>query len=701
MLKKGLVAAVATSLLFAAAPPAYADEGMWTFDAFPVARANQATGARIDQAWLDRLQRASVRLAGGCSASMVSPEGLVLTNHHCVVSCVQELSSTQRDYVTAGFTTRARTEERQCPGFQAEVLQTITDVTPQIRSAVGSATGSARVQALGVASAAAEQAACGTDATLRCQVVSLYRGGQYKLYRYRKYTDVRLAFAPEFQAAFFGGDPDNFNFPRYALDAAFLRVYENGRPATTPDYLRWNANAPAEGDATFVSGNPGSTSRLLTVAQLQTQRDLVQPIVQLQRSELRGRVIRFAEQSPENRRISTDLLFGIENSFKATYGQQLALTDRTQMAAKQEAETELRRRVSRDRRLSREIGDPWAEIEAVQAAYQELYLPFRQLETSAGGGSSLYGYARALVRAAQERAKPAAERLPEFSESRLALLQRQLTEESQVYPEIEKMQLGFWLSKTREYLTADDPAVRGLLGRESPEGLAERLVSGSRLGDAAVRRRLYEGGLPAIQQSTDPMIRFVLATEGLGRTVRSQWEQRVSGPTDSAAERIARARFAIFGDTVYPDATFSLRLSYGRVAGWTYRGRTVTPFTRVGGLYERGTGQSPFDIAPRFVSARSRLDPNTVFDFTTTNDIIGGNSGSPVVNANGEVIGAAFDGNIHSLGGNYFFDPAVNRTVVVSTAAITEALTDVYDQPQLVAELTGRTAPAPSRPGRR
>ena len=701
MLKKGLVATLAASFAFAATPPAFADEGMWTFDAFPIARANQATGARIDQAWLDRLQRASVRLAGGCSASLVSPEGLVLTNHHCVVSCVQELSTRQRDYVAAGFTTRNRSEERQCPGFQAEVLQTITDITPQIRTAIGAATGQALIQARGAATGAAEQAACGSDETLRCQVISFYRGGQYKLYRYRKYTDVRLAFAPEFQAAFFGGDPDNFNFPRYALDSAFLRVYENGRPATTPDYLRWNPAAPREGDATFVSGNPGSTNRLLTVSQLQTQRDLVIPVGQLQRSELRGRVTRFAEENAEQRRIATDLLFGIENSYKVFYGQQLALNDPTLIASKLRDETELRRRVSRDRRLSREIGDPWREIEAVQPAYQELFLPYRQLETAAGGGSSLYGYARALVRAAQERAKPTGERLPEFSDSRLALLQRSIVEESQVYPELERLQLGFWLSKTREYLTADDPAVRGLLGRESPEGLAQRLVTGSRLGDAAVRRRLYEGGLAAVQRSDDPMIRFALATEGLGRTVRGQWEQRVAGPTDAAAERIARARFATYGTEVYPDATFSLRLSYGRVAGWTYRGRTITPFTRYGGLYERATGQSPFDLPPRFVAAQSRLDPNTVFDFTTTNDIIGGNSGSPVVNANGEVIGAAFDGNIHSLGGAFFFDPAVNRTIVVSTAAITEALTDVYDQPQLVRELMGdRAGPVPARPTR-
>lgn len=693
MLKKAFAAALAvsTALATTAAFPgaASADEGMWTFDNFPIARANQATGAHIDQAWLDRVQRSAVRLAGGCSASVVSPNGLVLTNHHCVVECVQNLSTTRNDLVAQGFSARTREEERACPGFQAEILQSITDVTAQITAAARGQTGQAFTRARDAAISAAETQACGGDRTLRCQVISLYRGGQYKLYRYRKYSDVRLVFAPEFQAAFFGGDPDNFNFPRYALDVGFLRLYDNGRPIQTQDYLRWNPNAPREGDATFVAGNPGSTSRLLTVAQLQTARDLTTPIGQLQRSELRGRYIRFGEESAENRRIVTDALFGLENSFKVFYGQQLSLTDPTLIAQKTREETELRRRVAANRTLARELGDPWRDIEQVQPAYRELYLPYRQLEASAGGGSTLYNYARALVRAAQERAKPAGERLPEYGESRLALLEHNLLDEAPIYPGIEQIQLEFWLSKTREYLTADDPGVRALLGRDSPEQLSQRLVSGTRLADVGVRRRLWEGGLAAIQASDDPMIQFVLRTEGLGRTVRAQWEQRVSGPTDNAAERIARARFAVFGSNVYPDATFSLRLSYGRVAGWTYRGRTIPAFTYMRGLYDRGTGQAPFDVAPRFLRAQSRIAGDTVYDFTTTNDIIGGNSGSPVINAAGEVIGAAFDGNIHSLGGAYFFDPAVNRTIVVSTAAITEALRTVYEQPQLVNELTG------------
>ena len=693
MLKKAIAAALAftTAAATIAAVPtvASADEGMWTFDNFPIARANQATGARIDQAWLDRVQRSAVRLAGGCSASVVSPNGLVLTNHHCVVECVQNLSTTRNDLVAQGFSARTREEERACPGFQAEILQSITDVTQQIQTAAAGQTGQAFTRARDAAIAAAETQACGGDRTLRCQVISLYRGGQYKLYRYRKYSDVRLVFAPEFQAAFFGGDPDNFNFPRYALDVGFLRLYDNGRPIQTQDYLRWNANAPREGDATFVAGNPGSTSRLLTVAQLQTQRDLTQPTNLLLGSELRGRLIRFGEESAENRRVVTDTLFGLENSYKVYFGQEGALVEPTLIASKTRDETELRRRVAANRTLARQVGDPWRDVEQVQPAYRELYLPYRLLESGAGSNSTLYSYARTLVRAAQERAKPSAERLPEYGDTRLPLLEHRILDEAPVYSGIEQILLEFWLSKTREYLTADDPNVRALLGRDSPEQLSQRLVSGTRLGDPAVRRRLWEGGLAAIQASDDPMIQFALRTEGLGRTVRTQWEQRVSGPTDNAAERIARARFAVYGSNVYPDATFSLRLSYGRVAGWTSRGRTIPPFTYFRGLYERGTGQTPFDVAPRFTRAQSRLNLDTVYDFTTTNDIIGGNSGSPVINANGEVIGAAFDGNINSLGGAYFFDPAVNRTIVVSTAAITEALRTVYEQPQLVSELTG------------
>jgi V8-like Glu-specific endopeptidase len=680
----GLAAAVAFS-----AGPASADEGMWTYDNFPLAKVNAAYGLQLDQAWLDRVQAASVRLTTGCSASLVSKTGLVLTNHHCVVECVQDLSSAQTDFVKTGFAAATREEEKKCPGMQAEILTSITDLTKDIQAATAGKTGQDFVKARDAAMAAAEQAGCADDPQLRCQVVSLYRGGQFKLYKYRKYADVRLVFAPEFATAFFGGDPDNFNFPRFNLDMGFLRLYEDGKPVVTPQHLTWVSRAPKEGEATFVSGNPGSTNRLMTMAQLETLRDLTIPVGQLQRSEMRGRLTRFSEESAEHRRVATDPLFGIENSFKVFYGQQSALNDKAFMDAKRAQEAELKAKIAADPKLAAEIGDPWSEIEKAQAAYANNYLRYRQIE---GGAtySSLYHYAEMLVRAAQERAKPSAERLPEYADTRLPLLEKQLLDVKPIDAELEENALGFWLSKTREYLTTDDAAVKALLGKESPEGLAKRSVAGSKLADPAVRKALWEGGLAAVESSDDPMIQLFLRNDPAARAVRKTWDAEVAGPTDRAAERVARAKFAAYGDAVYPDATFTPRLSYGKVAGWTYRGTTVPATTNFAGLYERATGAEPYQLAPRWVAAKDKVNPTTVYNFVTTNDIIGGNSGSPAINAKGEVLGAAFDGNIHSLGGAFGYDGSINRTVVVATSAATEALSKVYGQTALVRELTGK-----------
>ena len=662
---------------------------MWTYDNFPLAKVNSAYGLKLDQKWLDRVQAASVRLTTGCSASLVSKSGLVFTNHHCVVECVQDLSSDKRDFVKDGYLTATREEERTCPGMQAEILMSITDVTKDVLGATAGKSGQSFVQARDGAMAAAEQAGCAGGGTVRCQVISLYRGGQYKLYKYRKYSDVRLVFAPEFATAFFGGDPDNFNFPRYNLDIGFVRLYENGKPAVTPQHLTWVSRAPHEGEPTFVSGNPGSTNRLMTVSQLETLRDLTIPVGQLQRSELRGRLIRFSEEGPEQKRVATDPLFGVENSFKVYFGQQFALNDKAFMDAKRVQEAELKAKVAGDAKLAADIGDPWGDIAKAQQAYANNYLRYRQIEGGAGY-SKLYDYAKTLVRAAQERGKPSAERLPEYAETRLPLQEKQLLDAKPVDMALEETYLGFWLSKTREYLTPDDAAVKTLLGKESPEGLAKRAVANSKLGDPAARKALWDGGLAAIQASDDPMIQLVLRNDPAARAVRKAWETEVQGPTDAAAERVARAKFAAYGDAVYPDATFSLRLSYGKVAGWTYRGTAVPSTTNFAGLYERATGAEPYELAPRWIAAKDKVNPSTVYNFVTTNDIIGGNSGSPVVNAKAEVLGAAFDGNIHSLGGAFGYDGAINRTVVVATSAATEALDKVYGRTALVKELTGK-----------
>lgn len=681
------LAVAAGALSFATIAPA--DEGMWTFEAFPAARVKAAYGVDIDRAWLDHAQAASVRIPG-CSASLVSKDGLVLTNNHCVTDCLVELSEGAADHLKDGFLTATREEEKTCPGMTADILISATDVTARINAATAGKTGQAYAAARDAVAAAAEGELCKGVANSRCQTTSLFRGGRFTVYRYRRYTDLRMVFAPEFATAFFGGDPDNFNFPRYDMDSAFLRLYENGKPVATPVFFRWNPHAPKAGDVTFVPGNPGSTDRLLTVSQLETQRDLSLPTGLLQRSELRGRLIEYGRRGPEARRLVADPIFGTENGFKVSYGRLLALTDPAFMAAKRKEEAELRARVAADPALTAEIGDPWSEIAAAQQAFARDYMPYRQLESDAGRNSALFGWARTLVRGAQERARPAAERLPEFADSRLPALSRRLGAATRVEPELERLYLEFWLLKTREYLGADREVVDLVLGKESPEGLAARLVTDSKLGDPAVRKALWDGGLEAVKASDDPMIQYVLRIDAAARAARKAWETEVSGPVDRAAERVARARFVVYGDSAYPDATFTLRLSYGQVAGWTWRGRETTPFTTFGGLFDRATGSEPYALAPRWLAAKDRLDPEIAYDFTTTNDIIGGNSGSPVLNARGEVIGAAFDGNIHSIGGAYGYDPAINRTVVVSTAAITEALLKVYGRDALVKELLGK-----------
>jgi hypothetical protein len=665
----------------------HADEGMWTFDHFPSSKVQARYGFAPDAAWLDRVRSSAVRLTSGCSASVVSKDGLVLTNHHCVVSCEQTMSTAEQDYVAQGFLTHARTEERLCPGMQAEILRQITDVTARVHSAIAAGDPKDAIKSRDAATARIADEACQGDATSRCQVVSLYQGGQYKLYKYRKYSDVRLVFAPEFSVSFFGGDPDNFNFPRFCLDSAFVRLYENGQPAQTTTHLQWRRSAPAAGEVVFVAGNPGSTSRLDTRSQLEMQRDWQIPIRQLVRSELRGRLSEYSQLGAEQKRMAGEVLFFIENSFKAFYGEERALLDPTFFARLMREKNDLRNRVAANPQLTAELGDPWKQIDAAIDSYQQIFLSHDFLEARAGSISQLFGYARTLVRGAAERNKPSAARLREYADSDLPLLEKELLDAQPIYPDIERIGLTLWLAKTREYLTVDNPLVRHLLGTESPEALAEQLLSGTRLADPKVREALWRGGEAAVEASDDPLIRLVRATDPDARALRTRYEQEVEGPITRGQEKLARARFKVYGDSVYPDATFTLRLSYGSIQGWTYQGQTVPPFTNFGGLYARATASEPFRLPQRWLAARNRIDPQTPLDVSTNNDIIGGNSGSPLIDREGRVVGAIFDGNIHSLGGEFGFDPRLNRAIAVLTAAIGAALRNVYALPALADEL--------------
>jgi hypothetical protein len=668
-----------------AATSASAEEGMWTYDNFPIARANQQLGTNIDQGFLDTLRLSSVKF-GGCSAGVISAEGLVMTNNHCVATCVANLSTPQLQYAETGFLPKSREEELKCPGGTAEIVTDISDVTARINKASEGLEGQAFTRARETEAARIESETCGNDPKVRCQVVSLYRGGQFKLYQFRKYDDVRLAWAPEDRAATFGGDLDNFSFPRYAIDAAFIRLYEDGKPVQTPTHFKWNAERPTEGEAIFLSGNPGSTQRLLTQAQLMTIRDVVLPMDQLIASELRGRLIRFSEEGEEQAFIAMDPIVGVENTYKRGRGRMAALIDPGFMGVKAAAEADFRQKASSDQ--------PWTTLEAVQPIARELYAPMALLEggtgmgtTSVAGGSNLFGWARTLVRAAEERAKPSDQRLPEYSDSRISAVQSRLLADRPTYPALEQIRLEWWLSKTREWLTVDNQYMAALLGKESPEGLSARVVEGTKLADPAMRRALWEGGLEAIQASNDPMIQYALRIDADARAVRTDWENRVQAPTDKASEQLAAARFAVYGDAVYPDATGTLRLTYGKIEGSDVPGQRFGPFTTFSGLWDRATGAEPFVTTPGLQAAKDRLDPNAVVNMTVSTDTIGGSSGSPVVNAKGEIIGANFDSTVLTQRNAYGYDRTTNRSVIVTTQAVTAAIRDVYGLTHLVEEL--------------
>jgi V8-like Glu-specific endopeptidase len=661
---------------------ARADEGMWTFDAFPTAKMKAEYGWAPDQAWLDRVRLASVRLTGGCSASFVSSAGLILTNQHCVASCLEDLSTAGNDILAKGFTAAARAQEKKCPGQQAEVVTAIKDVTPQVKQAIGAATGEALVKARTAVIATIEKAACPDTATTRCQVVSLYGGGQYKLYTYRKYSDVRIVWAPEAAASTFGGDPDNYNFPRFALDGSFLRAYENGKPVATPQHLNWTAREPKDGETIFVVGNPGSTQRLLTQSQFAYQREVNLPITIAIQSELRGRLIAAMKGSAERTREGEQALNGIENNFKRAIGRSKALGDPAFFAMLAKNEAALRAKSQGNAA----IGDPWGEIDRAVTALRAIDTEYRFAEPQ----GELFDYALSLVRAADERAKPNADRLPGYSDSALPLLEKTLLDARPIYSWLDELMMEWSLSKAREYLGADHAQTQLLLGKESPEGLAHRLVSGSKLADPAVRKALWDGGATAIAASRDPMILYARKLDANQRRLQTLYDERYDGPVTAARAKLADARFAAFGDSVYPDATFSLRITYGKVGGWVENGRKTDYRTRFGGAYARATGADPFALAPAFLTRRKAIDEAGALDFIYAADTIGGNSGSPVIDRGANVIGANFDRNIHGLRNDYAYDLTMARSIATSTAALEQAMRSLYPAPALLAELHGK-----------
>ncbi len=666
---------------------ACAEEGLWTFDGLPLDRLRNTYGFAPDQAWLDQLRLASVRLSG-CSAGIVSGRGLVQTNHHCVLDCIQALAEPGQDINMTPVLATSQEEERQCPGFEAEVVVDLSDVTARIVEATRGLSGEAFEQARnGAIATIEEECGAGYEAGY-CEVIPLYSGGKYALHKYRTYDDVRLVLGPEIAAGSFGGDPDNFSFPRFAFDVAFLRLYDDGKPAETPKHFTWRSEPLTEGELLFISGSPGSTGRLWATSTISLLADTYFPYQLVLNAELRGRLIEYSSKGAEQARQASALLNDIENSYKSDRGEFSVLADPAFVGALRASEDALRARVAADPALAAEIGDPWAEIAKADANQRRLFFAYRLVEADAGGHSELLQVARMLVRVAEQRARPQAERKPGYSDPDIELMGKELSAENNIEAPIEEMTLAFWLSKTREFLTVDHPLSRLLLGRESPEELAHRLLAGTRLGSAAERKRLFEGGAEAIARSTDPLILFVKQFDRQAQALGDEYREAVRTPKDLALERIARAHFKVYGSMVYPDATGSLRLNFGKVDGWTEPdGRRIGSFTSFAGLYDRATGADPFKLTPLWEAARDRLDPATIFNVSTDNDTIGGNSGSPTIDRDGRIVGAMFDGNLHGFGGFYRFDQTLNRSVVIASTAIEEGLAKVYGLQRIVDEL--------------
>jgi hypothetical protein len=683
-----LAGLLATITLALSPAPAPADEGMWTFNDFPSERVAKAYGFTPDPAWLDHVRSSSLRLARGCSASFVSPHGLVQTNHHCAQGCIQQLSTAAEDLIAMGFYAKRSEDERKCPDVEVNQLAAISDVTGRVKEAIGGKNGKELADAKKAVEAAIARECSAGDANIRCDVVELYHGGIYNLYRYRRYQDVRLVFAPEMAIAFFGGDPDNFEFPRYDLDVSYMRVYANGRPLdTAANYLRYAKTDARPDDLTFTSGNPGRTDRLDTVAELEFQRDVTLPRGLFDDYELRGLLTEFSGESAEHARIAKNMLFGLENSLKARKGRFAALVDPEIIKARAAAEEALRRKVAADPQLRDSTAAAWDDIRAALNEYRDLRDRYAFTEGGQAFRSRLFGYAKTLVRHAAESAKPDEARLPEYTDANFPIQRQTLTAATPVYPELEKLTLAFSLTKLRETLGPDDPFVRKVLGTKSPAELAAELIDGSGLADAKLRQRLLDAGQAGIAASADPMIALARALDPELRDMRKTYEDGVGARLTKNTALIADAMFKIYGTSTYPDATFTPRLSYGAVKGYRQDGRDIYPITTMGGAFARATGADPFRLPDSWIAARGTLDMAQPFNLATTNDIIGGNSGSPVINKAAEVVGLIFDGNIESLGGEFGFDPQENRAVAVAVGALREALAKIYHADRLVAEL--------------
>jgi len=670
--------------------PLAADEGMWPFGELPVEMLRERHGFVPPAGWADHLMKASVRV--GSSASFVSPDGLVLTNHHVGSGAIYKLSTPERNLMAIGFVARTREEELRCPDLEMSSLVSIEDVTARVEAAVpAGADPAAANRARREAIAKIEKES--KDATgLQSEVVTLYRGALHHLYRYKRYDDVRLVMAPEESIAFFGGDRDNFEYPRYDLDVCLFRIYEGGKPAKIEHYLRADPRGVKDGDLIFVSGHPARTQRQYTVDHMRFLRDVDFPwnLADLARREVT--IGQYALRGEAEARIARDDLFGVQNSRKARRGIQAGLLDPAVFAGKIRAEAALRARVAADPNLGASPED-WDRIAEAMRAFRGFYDEYQLLEGARGFRTRLFGIARTLVRKAEEDEKPDAERLDGFHEAERESLEMGLYSPAPIHAALERVTLADSLGALAVRMGADHPLVRMVLAGRSPEDRAADLVAGTKLADVEFRREVAKGGRAAIRSSADPMIALASAIDPHARALRRKHEDLVQGVEQDAYGRIARARFAIDGTRIYPDATGTLRLSFGIVKGFEGREGHIPFRTAIGGafeLFDRHKGRDPYALPPTWIAAREKLDLSTPFNFISTADIIGGNSGSPIVNRAGRLVGLIFDGNIESLIWDIVFTEEKGRAVAVSIEAILEALRKVYGAGALADEMEGR-----------
>ncbi|MGQ9590495.1 MAG: S46 family peptidase [Planctomycetota bacterium] len=667
------------------------DEGMWTFDRLPLERLRERYGFVPDEGWAEHLARSAVRISSGGSGSFVSRRGLILTNHHVGSDSLEKLSTPERNLLETGFLAKSLEEELRCPDVEVLSLVSIEDVTERVQGSVPPGADPASAErARRQAAAAIEKES--KDATgLQSYVVTLYEGGAYHLYRYRRYDDVRLVMAPETDIAFFGGDPDNFEYPRHCLDVLFFRVYEDGRPANTERFLRFAESAPAEGDLVFVAGHPGRTNRLLTADHLRFLRDVDYPF----RLEVLARreicLQQFSLRGAGEERMARDLLFSVQNSRKARRGGLAGLLDPAILGEKSRLEARILACVASEEGLGASIDD-WTSIAESRRAFRAFYREYQLLETGYAFWSELFGIARTLVRLAEEREKPNAERLPGYRESDMESLEVRLYSPAPIHLPLERATLADSLTMVAAAYGAEHPLVRAILAGRSPEKRAADLVSGTKLADVEARREIARGGMRAIRESADPMIELARAVEPFAKALRERYDAQVKGVETGAYAAISKARFRVLGTDVYPDATFTLRLAFGAVRSYEEAGARVPPFTTIAGAFEKHDargGRAPYRLPESWLAARSKVDGSAPLNFISTADIVGGNSGSPVTDRKGNLVGVIFDGNIQSLVLDFAYSEETARAIAVSSRAIVEALRSVYGADRLVGEILG------------